>query len=110
MRVVIDIKMPYLWIILNWYCKYLYASLGMIEIHFLYLKYHRKRIDGIPLVKWEAIKGWTFSDRFLLFGFEIARSRSTSILFNSDNREFARIIGSIDFDDLNFIEWLKKYN
>ena len=38
------------------------------------------------------------------------RGVPTSILFNSDNEEFARIIGSIDFDDLNFIEWLKKYN
>tara|TARA_B100001173_G_C15607591_1_gene387453 strand:+ start:18 stop:527 length:510 start_codon:yes stop_codon:yes gene_type:complete len=38
------------------------------------------------------------------------RGVPTSVLFNGDGKEFARIIGSIDFDDLKFIEWLKKYN
>ena len=38
------------------------------------------------------------------------RGVPTSVLFNGDRKEFARIIGSIDFDDLKFIEWLKKYN
>ena len=38
------------------------------------------------------------------------RGVPTSILFNTDGKEFARIIGSIDFDDLKFIEWLKNYN
>jgi hypothetical protein len=30
--------------------------------------------------------------------------------YNKDGKEFARIFGSIDFDDKNFIEWLKTYN
>ena len=34
----------------------------------------------------------------------------TTILFNKDGEEFARIIGSIDFDDENFIGWLKTYD
>ena len=38
------------------------------------------------------------------------RGIPTSVLFNGDGKEFARIIGSIDFDDSKFIEWLKKYN
>ena len=38
------------------------------------------------------------------------RGVPTSVLFNSDGKEFARIIGSIDFDDIKFIEWLKNYN
>ena len=38
------------------------------------------------------------------------RGVPTSVLFNGDSKEFARIIGSINFDDLNFIKWLKKYN
>ena len=38
------------------------------------------------------------------------RGVPTSVLFNTDGKEFARIIGSIDFDDLRFIEWLKKYS
>ena len=38
------------------------------------------------------------------------RGVPTSIFFNTEGKEFARIIGSIDFDNLEFIEWLKNYN
>ena len=38
------------------------------------------------------------------------RGVPTSILFNTEGKEFARIIGSIDFDNFEFIEWLKNYN
>jgi len=31
-------------------------------------------------------------------------------LFNKNGEEFARIIGSIDFEDKEFIKWLSKYN
>jgi thiol-disulfide isomerase/thioredoxin len=38
------------------------------------------------------------------------RGVPTSILFNKEGKEFARIIGSIDFNDKKFIDWLKLYN
>ena len=38
------------------------------------------------------------------------RGVPTSILIDKEGKEFARIIGSIDFDDENFIDWLKIYN
>ena len=38
------------------------------------------------------------------------RGIPTSILINKDGYEFARIMGSIDFDDKNFIKWLTAYN
>jgi len=38
------------------------------------------------------------------------RGVPTSILINKKGQEFARIIGSIDFEDKNFIDWIKKYN
>tara|TARA_B100001063_G_scaffold45700_1_gene39477 strand:+ start:38 stop:547 length:510 start_codon:yes stop_codon:yes gene_type:complete len=38
------------------------------------------------------------------------RGVPTSILFNKEGFEFARIVGSIDFEDKNFIKWLSKYN
>ena len=38
------------------------------------------------------------------------RGIPTSILFNKENKEFARIIGSIDFEDKEFLDWIKKYN
>ena len=38
------------------------------------------------------------------------RGIPTSILINKDGFEFARIMGSINFEDKNFINWLKTYN
>ena len=38
------------------------------------------------------------------------RGVPTSILINKDGYEFARIMGSIDFNDKNFIKWLSAYN
>ena len=38
------------------------------------------------------------------------RGVPTSVLINKDGFEFARIIGSIDFSDQKFIEWLSNYN
>ena len=38
------------------------------------------------------------------------RGVPTTILINKEGQEFARIIGSIDFEDKNFINWIKKYN
>ena len=38
------------------------------------------------------------------------RGVPTTILFNKEGKEFARIIGSIDFKDEKFINWLKAYN
>ncbi len=38
------------------------------------------------------------------------RGIPTTILINKNGLEFARIIGSIDFEDENFIDWLSNYN
>ena len=38
------------------------------------------------------------------------RGVPTTIFFNKEGKEFARIIGSIDFNDKEFIDWLKSYN
>ena len=38
------------------------------------------------------------------------RGVPTSILINKEGQEFARIMGSIDFEDKNFVNWIKKYN
>ena len=35
------------------------------------------------------------------------RGVPTSILINKEGQEFARIIGSIDFEDKNFVSWIK---
>ena len=34
----------------------------------------------------------------------------TTIIFDKEGYEFARILGSIDFNNLEFINWLKQYN
>ncbi len=38
------------------------------------------------------------------------RGLPTSILFNKEGKEFARIVGSINFEDKKFIKWLSKYD
>ena len=38
------------------------------------------------------------------------RGVPTTIFLNSKGKEFARIIGSINFDDENFINWLKNFS
>ena len=38
------------------------------------------------------------------------RGLPTTILLNKQGQEFARIVGSIDFQDQKFIKWLSKYN
>ena len=38
------------------------------------------------------------------------RGVPTTIFFNKEGKEFARVIGSIDFNNKEFINWLKSYN
>ena len=38
------------------------------------------------------------------------RGLPTSVIINKEGEEFARIIGSINFGDENFIKWLSKFN
>ncbi len=38
------------------------------------------------------------------------RGVPTTVLFNKEGKEFARIIGSIDFNNKDFLGWLSKYN
>jgi len=38
------------------------------------------------------------------------RGIPTTILFNKKGEEFGRIMGSIDFNNLEFINWLKQYD
>jgi len=38
------------------------------------------------------------------------RGVPTTIFFNKEGKEFARIIGTIDFNNEEFIKWLKLYN
>ena len=46
----------------------------------------------------------TLSKKFSL------RGVPTTILFNKEGKEFARIMGAIDFNDGEFVDWLKLYN
>jgi thiol-disulfide isomerase/thioredoxin len=38
------------------------------------------------------------------------RGVPTTILFNKEGKEFARIIGSINFNDKEFLKWFSNYN
>ncbi|MDA9653896.1 TlpA family protein disulfide reductase [Candidatus Pelagibacter sp.] len=38
------------------------------------------------------------------------RGIPTTVIFNKDGKEFARVIGSVDFNDEDLIKWLSLYN
>ena len=40
----------------------------------------------------------------------LLRGVPTTVIFNKDGKEFARVIGSIDFGDKEFLKWLSNYN
>ncbi len=50
-----------------------------------------------------------FDPEFKLAKYFKLRGIPTTILLNKEGKEFARIIGDIDFNDKKFIKWLKKY-
>ena len=66
----------------------------------------RKFFDDLELEKLDI-----FFDKNLNFvkAFRI-RGVPTSILIDKKNKEFARIIGSINFQDKKFLDWLLKYD
>ena len=39
----------------------------------------------------------------------LLRGLPTSVFINKDGKEFARIVGAVDFQDSELIEWLKKF-
>ncbi len=38
------------------------------------------------------------------------RGVPTTIIFNKEGKEFARVLGSIDFTEEEFLKWIKNYN
>ena len=40
----------------------------------------------------------------------LLRGLPTTVFVNKEGEEFARVIGFVDFDDKNIIQWLKKYD
>tara|TARA_Y100000389_G_scaffold164053_1_gene167589 strand:+ start:4412 stop:4921 length:510 start_codon:yes stop_codon:yes gene_type:complete len=70
---------------------------------------YKKTKDFYKDLEIQNLKIYFDSPTTLAKKFEL-RGIPTSILFNKKGEEFARIIGSIDFQDKNFIEWLSSYN
>ena len=59
------------------------------------------KIENLKLYYGDSVK---IANNFSLIGLP------TTILINKNGDEFARILGSIDFEDENFIEWLSTYD
>ena len=59
------------------------------------------KIENLKIYYDDSIK---LANNFSLIGLP------TTILINKNGEEFARIIGSIDFEDENFVEWLSTYD
>ena len=51
-----------------------------------------------------------FDTEFKLVKILSLRGVPTTIFFNREGKEFARIIGSINFEDKKFIDWFLQYN
>ena len=51
-----------------------------------------------------------FDDSVKLANLFSLRGIPTSVIINKNGEEFARIMGSLNFTDKKFVEWLKKYN
>ena len=51
-----------------------------------------------------------FDGRITLAKIFALRGIPTTVLLNKDGKEFARIVGSINFNNIEFIDWLKSYN
>jgi thiol-disulfide isomerase/thioredoxin len=52
-----------------------------------------------------------YFDNHLTLAKDLAlRGVPTTILFNKEGKEFARIIGSIDFNEEEFLDWISSYN
>ena len=51
-----------------------------------------------------------FDDSVRLAKIFSLRGLPTTVIINSNGEEFARIVGSIDFNDKEFLKWLSKYN
>ena len=76
------------------------------------LGYSNKKIDNevIKFIKKGNLSTLNNSEEITLAKKFSLRGVPTTILFNKQGEEFARIVGSIDFDNEKFINWLKTYN
>jgi thiol-disulfide isomerase/thioredoxin len=101
-------------------CKEEMPSLDALQIN---TKLNNLKIFPINIGQEDTLKSVSFFKELNIQNLEIyfdapitlakkfsLRGVPTSILFNKEGKEFARIMGSIDFNDEEFINWLKFYN
>ena len=101
-------------------CREEMPSLDLLQSNneFTNLKVFPINIGQEDLIKSKAffkelnIKNWNiFYDPSLNLTKKFSlRGVPTTILINKEGKEFARILGSIDFNDKQFVNWLKKFN
>ena len=70
---------------------------------------HQKSLTFFEDLKIKNLEIYFDSPNTLAKKFKL-RGLPTTIFFNKEGQEFARIIGSIDFIDEKFINWLSDYN
>ena len=106
----------------TWYapCKEEMPSLDKLQIH---KKLNNLKIFPVNVGKDNLEKSLNFYNELRIKNLKVyfdtditlakkfgLRGIPTSILLNKDGYEFARIIGSIDYEDIKFIDWLSNYN
>ena len=101
-------------------CKEEMPSLDNLQSN---IKLNNLKIFPINIGQEDAIKSESFFKELNIQNLEIyfdapitlakkfsLRGVPTTIIFDIEGKEFARIIGSIDFNDEKFIYWLKSFN
>tara|TARA_B110000438_G_scaffold269700_1_gene286271 strand:- start:27 stop:542 length:516 start_codon:yes stop_codon:yes gene_type:complete len=101
-------------------CREEMPSLDLLQSNF---KLDNLKIFPINIGQEDLSKSVTFFDELKIENLNIyydpavtlakkfsLRGLPTTILFNKEGKEFARIIGSIDFSNKEFIDWLSSYN
>jgi thiol-disulfide isomerase/thioredoxin len=101
-------------------CKEEMPSLDRLQVN---SKLANLKVFPINIGKENKIKVDEFFEKFNIKNFEpyfdsevtlakkfLLRGVPTSILIDKNGQEFARVVGSINFDSKSFINWLKDYN
>ena len=101
-------------------CREEMPSLDLLQSNF---KLDNLKIFPINIGQEDLSKSVTFFDELKIENLNIyydpavtlvkkfsLRGLPTTILFDKEGKEFARIIGSIDFSNKEFIDWLSSYN
>ena len=82
-----------------------YAEVLAINVESVSYKISKAFLDELKIKNFDS-----FFDKDLKTVKKLAlRGVPTTLLINSDGKEFARVVGSINFSDKKFVDWIKNF-